>query len=110
MDDYSCIGTCPTNAYCDYGICRCRSGFDSRYGLCWETLDDFNWNHPMWTHREKPGFDPHIECTEHEFCQVSDMNLICDFESKSCQCREDMKWNSEALECQIFIVSHSLNW
>ena len=26
-DDYDCIGGCPMNAFCDYGICRCRTGY-----------------------------------------------------------------------------------
>ena len=26
-DEYDCIGGCPMNAFCDYGICRCRTGY-----------------------------------------------------------------------------------
>ena len=26
-DEYDCIGSCPMNAFCDYGICRCRTGY-----------------------------------------------------------------------------------
>ena len=31
------------------------------------------------------------------------MNLICSDKSEKCECREDMKWNSDDLECQIYI-------
>ena len=31
------------------------------------------------------------------------MNLICSEKSKKCECREDMKWNMEKGECQVYI-------
>ena len=31
QDEFDCIGGCPMNAFCDYGICRCRTGYDARY-------------------------------------------------------------------------------
>ena len=106
LDEHDCIGNCPDNAYCDLGMCRCKTGYDARYGLCWSKMEDFDWNQPMWTHRNKPDFEPFMKCENHEFCQVTDMNMICDEETSTCQCRRDMQWNSEALECQVFIVSN----
>ena len=32
------------------------------------------------------------------------MNMICS-ETSTCQCREGMQWNTETLECQVFMVS-----
>jgi len=46
---------------------------------------------------------------DHKDCKNVDMNMICgqsgtsSVGSRSCQCRDDMKWNDEGLECQIYI-------
>ena len=39
QDEFDCIGGCPMNAFCDYGICRCRTGYDARYvsSVKWNT-------------------------------------------------------------------------
>lgn len=42
-----------------------------------------------------------MSCVAHSDCRKTDMNMFC--KAGTCQCREDMKWNTEALECQIFI-------
>ena len=39
---YECFGGCPIGAFCDFGMCRCRSGYEERYGGCWNRADDFN--------------------------------------------------------------------
>ena len=96
---------CPSNAFCDYGICRCDSGYDARYGSCWNSMDSFNANQESWNRRQMPGFNPHISCSAHSQCRNVDMNMICNDKNSTCQCRETMQWNDEALECQIFIVS-----
>ncbi len=31
-----CVGGCPNQAFCDYGICRCREGFEARFGACYQ--------------------------------------------------------------------------
>ena len=103
---YFCIAGCPSNAFCDYGICRCESGYDARYGSCWDNLDSFNQNQEFWSRREQPGFNPYVSCNDHNQCTKEiDMNMICNEKNNTCQCRETMQWNEEALECQIFIVS-----
>ena len=55
------------------------------------------------------NFDPFQLCTESGSCQKIDMNLVCNTnlttqgDAGKCECRQDMKWNTEAGECQIFL-------
>ena len=55
------------------------------------------------------NFDPFQVCTESGSCQKIDMNLVCNTnlttqgDAGKCECRQDMKWNTEAGECQIFL-------
>merc|ERR1712038_1431615 len=98
LDEFDCMGGCPMQAFCDYGVCRCRSGYDARYGKCWKDINDFNNNN--WNERKGSGFNPHKSCSNHDVCKEVDMNMECD--EGTCQCRDEMKWNEEALECQIF--------
>ena len=39
--------------------------------------------------------------SNYDVCKEVDMNMECD--EGTCQCRDEMKWNEEALECQIFM-------
>ncbi len=32
------LGGCPMQAFCDYGICRCREGYEARFGHCYENF------------------------------------------------------------------------
>ena len=98
-NEFDCVGGCPMQAFCDYGVCRCRSGYDARYGKCWKDINDFNNNN--WNERKGPGFNPHKSCSDHDVCKEVDMNMECD--QGTCQCRDEMKWNEEALECQIYM-------
>jgi hypothetical protein len=34
----SCVGGCPNQAFCDYAICRCREGYEARFGQCFENF------------------------------------------------------------------------
>ena len=102
LDEFDCMGGCPNQAFCDYGICRCRSGYDARYGQCWNRMDDFNRRQNDWDQRQQANFDPYRSCISHKDCRDTvDMNMIC--KEGKCACRDDMKWNSEGLECQIYI-------
>jgi len=109
QDEFDCIGGCPMNAFCDYGICRCRTGYDARYGQCWNRMEDFDRNKDQWQQRQGSGYNPYQSCSDHKDCKNVDMNMICgqsgtsSVGSRSCQCRDDMKWNDEGLECQIYI-------
>lgn len=105
LDEYDCMGGCPNQAFCDYGVCRCRSGYDARYGQCWNRMDEFDRNQDQWNMRQQSGYNPHKSCNDHGDCRNTDMNMIC--KSGTCQCRDEMKWNDEALECQVYIVSSS---
>merc|ERR1719323_2836036 len=99
VNENDCVPGCPMQAFCDYGICRCRSGYDARYGKCWKDINTFNNND--WNDRKSAGFDPYKSCSSHADCKDTDMNMEC--KDGKCQCRADMRWNDEALECQIFM-------
>ena len=77
--------------------------FCSRYGQCWKSLDAFDARQSDWDRRQGKSFNPHESCSGHQECQNIDMNMICHTEKQTCQCRQDMKWNDETLECQIFM-------
>ena len=32
------------------------------------------------------------------------MNLVCSNETSKCECRDDMRWSKENIECQIYIA------
>ena len=102
-----CKGGCPYDSFCDSGICRCHEHYKERYGQCWIKLRDFT--RIDWGSRLSPVFDPFQNCTEHRTCINIDMNMICgrnpkiSDEKRKCKCRENMKWNPDVLECQIFI-------
>jgi len=55
------------------------------------------------------NFDPFVTCSETSSCAKMDMNLVCNTNLTTggnlgkCQCRQDMKWNAEAGECQLFL-------
>jgi len=111
----SCYQGCPPLSHCEWGICECNAGHEKELGLCWD---------PSTTNGSSPsGSSPQptsvitqatesleIEegrrCLEARDCNNIDINLIC-VElvdgTKECQCRKDMQWNREALECQFFI-------
>ena len=40
-------------------------------------------------------------CSVDNDCKTYDMNMVC--KKGQCVCRDLMKWNEEALECQVFI-------
>jgi len=54
------------------------------------------------------NFNPFVDCREGSTCQRIDMNLICNTNLTTsgegrCECRQDMKWNKDAGECQLFL-------
>ena len=50
-------------------------------------------------------------CSSDSFCQDRDINALCfrpqegEEEEGVCKCRQEMGWNSAALECQVESVS-----
>ena len=44
-------------------------------------------------------------CSSDSFCQEGDINALCfqveEGEEGVCKCRQEMQWNSAALECQV---------
>ena len=108
QDEFDCIGGCPMNAFCDYGICRCRTGYDARYGQCWNRIESFNEHQNQWQNREMSDYNPYQSCSTHSECRKVDMNMVCKQDMGKCQCRDDMKWNEEGLECQVYIVRNHI--
>ena len=99
---HHCYGGCyGGGSFCDYGICRCYHGYFASYGSCWNNWDSQNEQKDEL--RRSSGFNPFVSCSNNNTCQIIDMNLICPTESQKCECREDMKWNEDALECQVFM-------
>eukprot|EP00088_Acartia_fossae_P002654 TRINITY_DN1109_c0_g1_i2.p1 TRINITY_DN1109_c0_g1~~TRINITY_DN1109_c0_g1_i2.p1 ORF type:complete len:474 (-),score=121.22 TRINITY_DN1109_c0_g1_i2:391-1812(-) len=96
----SCFGGCPINSYCSFGHCQCLGGFEQRYGRCWRPEDDW---------RQARISDPFsVACRDTGDCAKMDMNLICNTNKTigpdgRCECREDMRWNSQEGECQIYL-------
>jgi len=97
----TCIGGCPMNSHCEWGFCECNAGSTRRYGRC-----ESNWaNIPP----RPSSFDPFQTCSTTATCMAMDMNLICNTELTTqgnigkCECRRDMKWNSQTGECQIYM-------
>jgi len=104
-EDYygnNCFGGClfNVNAHCEWGFCECNRGYERRFGSC---VRDWDSAHPR-----ANNFDPFKSCSEESTCQMMDMNLICNKKLTTsgegrCECRQDMKWNKEAGECQLYI-------
>jgi len=95
-----CFGGCPYAAHCEWGFCECNRGYEKRYGRC-----EQDWSNQ----RGRPdNFDPFVECMDSSTCQRMDMNLICNTNltlqaGGKCECRSDMKWNTQSSECQLYI-------
>jgi len=97
----TCLGGCPMNSHCEWGFCECNAGSTRRYGRC-----ESNWaNIPP-----RPNtFDPFKSCSSSATCMAMDMNLVCNTELTTqgnvgkCECRRDMRWNTQAGECQIYM-------
>ena len=51
--------------------------------------------------RRLPNFNPFVHCKDNATCQNIDINLVCSSKTRECECRNDMKWNEDELECQV---------
>ena len=40
VNAHDCVGGCPNQAFCDFGICRCREGYEARFGSCYKNFQD----------------------------------------------------------------------
>ena len=40
VNAHDCVGGCPMQAFCDFGICRCREGYEARFGNCYKNFQD----------------------------------------------------------------------
>merc|ERR1719250_94837 len=95
-----CFGGCPYAAHCEWGFCECNRGYEKRYGRC-----EQDWSNQQ---GRPNNFDPFVECMDSSNCQRMDMNLICNTNltlqaGGKCECRSDMKWNTQHSECQLYM-------
>lgn len=74
-----------------------------RYGRC-----SRDWTRD--TYRRPAKFDPlSATCVDHQQCWDYDQNMICPEDklttagTAKCQCRTDMRWNSQESECQLYL-------
>ena len=100
-----CIGGCYGSSFCDFGACRCHNGYYAYHGSCWNNGMSSEEQQILetQTHQGLKPSNPFQACNDTSDCNYIDMNLVCATDSKTCQCREDMKWNKEELECQVYI-------
>jgi len=97
----TCLGGCPLNSHCEWGFCECNAGTERKWGRC-----ESNWaNIPP----RVSTFDPFKTCSSTATCMAMDMNLVCNTDLTTggtigkCECRPDMKWNTQEGECQFFL-------
>lgn len=87
------------NSHCEWGFCECNYGYERRFGRCGRLGAVFV---------PRPArFDPFNSCSTTATCQAVDINMICNTRltvhtGGKCQCKQDMKWNEAAGECQFF--------
>jgi len=95
-----CMYGCPPNSFCQFGFCECNPGLTKSMGSCYPG----NQQPPP----RASDFQPFQDCTSESTCMAVDMNLICNTNltmggQGKCQCRTNMRWNTEAGECQIYM-------
>ena len=86
-----CLGGCPTNAQCEWGICECKEGFQRAWGGChnlvgWSLFKKknlFGQNPYLFSIQNSSLPEPPMPQTQTDSCQTSqdcfqrDMNLVC---------------------------------
>jgi len=95
-----CYQGCPPLSHCQWGFCECNPGHKKKWGLCWKLQASQE------VEQRLEGGAEGRRCEQTQDCNVVDINLVCDqVESgrKKCQCRKDMRWNTDALECQLYL-------
>jgi len=112
-----CEYGCPLHTHCEWGFCECDPGYIKAWGVC--RVEGFTVPEPEGRRIEG------LRCESSAECQAKDVNLVCRPErgsagnsstidvstttaattdtSGTCKCRRDMRWNTKALECQLFI-------
>jgi len=95
-----CMYGCPANSFCQFGFCECNPGLTKTMGGCYPG----NQRPPP----RASDFQPFQDCASTSTCLAIDMNLICNTNltmggQGKCQCRTNMRWNTEAGECQIYM-------
>jgi len=102
-----CYDGCPANSHCEWSFCECNYGYTKKWGRC-----ESDWGRIPQTQIQQfrpTSFDPFKSCTTSSDCLSMDMNLVCNKDLTTqgsvgqCECRRDMKWNTDALECQMYM-------
>merc|ERR1712032_1791389 len=107
-----CRFGCPPKSHCEWGFCECDVGLVKTYGRC-HTPE-------LWQRNPWPTNNDRLVCTlddetlnvtekTNHRCNSEDINLVCNPSDDPtrhdgmCEFRRDMKWNPDALECQIYL-------
>merc|ERR1719187_2019615 len=98
-----CFGGCPWHSHCRWGFCECNYGYTRRWGRCSRDWGRSSYRRPV-------GFNPLTKgCYQNRECLNIDFNLICDTKVTVqgapglCKCRQDMRWNPQSLQCEMYI-------
>ena len=110
---------CPPNSFCQFGFCECNPGLTKSMVItpflhvsCIHLpLSTLLFQGSCYPGNQQPpprasDFQPFQDCTSESTCMAVDMNLICNTNltmggQGKCQCRTNMRWNTEAGECQV---------
>jgi len=86
---WSCFQDCPPRSSCQWGLCVCDHSCQKKGGRL----------NPEGT-----------RCSKARDCNRHDINLVCRGTASGtrimrgkCQCRQHMKWNEKAQECQLYL-------
>jgi len=96
----SCYQGCPPLSHCQWGLCECDSGHKKKWGLCRNSEVEATQVQQRLEQGERRS------CEQTQDCHRVDINMVCEeLESgaKECRCRKDMRWNNEAVECQLYL-------
>jgi len=91
-----CQYGCPENSHCEWSYCECDVGYTRFRGKCYWSLSAAMMENSETKDRTGES------CKITEDCSKHDLNLICG-PNKKCRCKEQMKYNPRAQECQILL-------
>jgi len=99
----TCFGGCPNNSHCEWSYCECDVGFHKFRGSCKKEVSAAMMQYAYAIKKDKSG----NICKTNDDCTDYDINLICKenltTNKSTCGCRENMAFNPQAQECQIFM-------
>jgi len=93
-----CFKGCPENSNCVWGYCECYSGYIKFRGKCYKSITVEMMENV--TNTDRFGKRCNSKDNKDMTCSEHDINFICGDEN-ICRCRDQMKYNPSAQECQI---------